>query len=130
MSRGNSPAREGAARLIRVIRWLFCGLLLAASLDASERPPEPEGYRTDDYRAPTPDTVAGGVVLDTEAAHKLWTSGDAVRIDVLPAPRRPANLPQSAVWMPLPHRAIPSSLWLPDGGRSPLGPELGGSFRD
>ena len=130
MSRGNSPAREGAARLIRVIRWLLCGLLLAASLDASERPPEPEGYRTDDYRAPTPDTVAGGVVLDTEAAHRLWTSGGAIWIDVQPAPHRPANLPQSAVWMPLPHRDIPGSLWLPDFGRGALSPELEGYSRN
>jgi PQQ-dependent catabolism-associated CXXCW motif protein len=119
-----------AARPTRVIRWLLCGLLLAGSLGANARPAEPEGYRTDDYRAPTPDTVAGGVVLDTEAAHRLWTSGDAVWIDVLPAPRRPANLPQSAVWMPLPHRDIPGSLWLPDVGRGALSPELEGYFRN
>ena len=47
-----------------------------------------------------------------------------------PAPRRPANLPQSAVWMPLPHRDIPGSLWLPDVGRGALSPELEGYFRD
>jgi PQQ-dependent catabolism-associated CXXCW motif protein len=119
-----------AAGAIRVIRWLLCGLLLAANLGARARPPEPEGYRTDDYRAPTPDTVAGGVVLDTETAHRLWMSGNAVWIDVLPAPRRPPNRAQSAVWMPLPHRDIPGSLWLPDVGRGALSPELEGYFRD
>jgi PQQ-dependent catabolism-associated CXXCW motif protein len=118
-----------AARPIRVIR-LLCGLLLAGSCGANARPPEPEGYRTDDYRAPTPDAVAGGVVLDTKAAHTLWTSGDAVWIDVLPAPRRPANLPPSALWMPLPHRDIPSSVWLPEIGRGALSPELEAYFRN
>jgi PQQ-dependent catabolism-associated CXXCW motif protein len=78
----------------------------------------------DDYRAPTPETVAGGVVLGTDAAYELWKSGSAVWIDVLPAPRRPANLPSSALWMPLPHRDIPGSLWLPDIGRGALSPEL------
>ncbi|MBV9685834.1 MAG: hypothetical protein JO096_01310, partial [Alphaproteobacteria bacterium] len=45
--------------------------------------PEPEGYRMTDYRAPTPQTVTGGTVLDTDAAHKLWESSAAVWIDVL-----------------------------------------------
>jgi PQQ-dependent catabolism-associated CXXCW motif protein len=113
-----------------VIRRLVFGFALLGSLAANGPPLEPEGYRMDDYRAPTPETVAGGVVLDTDAAHQLWESGTAVWIDVLPAPRRPANLPSSALWMPLPHRDIPGSLWLPDIGRGALSPELEGYFRD
>jgi PQQ-dependent catabolism-associated CXXCW motif protein len=84
----------------------------------------------DDYRTPTPETVAGGVVLDTDAAYELWKSGGAVWIDVLPAPHRPANLPISALWMPVPHRDIPDSLWLPDIGRGALSPELKTYFQD
>jgi PQQ-dependent catabolism-associated CXXCW motif protein len=49
---------------------------------------------------------------------------------VLPAPRRPENLPPSALWMPLPHRDIPGSLWLPDIGRGALSPDVEGYFRD
>ena len=110
-------------------RRLVLGLALFANLAARAQPIEPEGYRIDDYRAPTPRTVAGGVVLDTDAAHELWKTGAAVWIDVLPAPRRPANLPAAAFWMPLPHRDIPGSLWLPDVGRGVLSPELEGFFR-
>ncbi len=106
------------------------GLVLIGDLAARAQPLEPQGYRMDDYRAPTPETVMGGVVLDTEAAHELWKSGDAVWIDVLPASQRPANLPPSALWMPLPRRNIPGSLWLPDIGRGALSPELGTYFRD
>ncbi len=47
----------------------------------------------DNYRAPTPATVAGGTALDTPAARQLWKDGGAVWIDVLAAPHRPANLP-------------------------------------
>jgi len=118
-----------AARATPASRWLVLGLALLANLPANAQPAEPEGYRIDDYRAPTPETVAGGIVIDTEAAHKLWQSGAAVWIDVLPAPRRPANLPSSALWMPLPHRDIPGSLWLPDIGRGELGPGLESYFR-
>lgn len=115
---------------MRAGRCLFFGFVFFANPVARAQPPEPEGYRMDDYRAPTPATVAGGVVLHTDAAHQLWESGAAVWIDVLPAPRRPENLPASALWMPLPHRDIPGSLWLPDIGRGALSPELERYFRD
>jgi len=115
---------------VRAGRSLFFGFAFIVNLVAHAQPPEPKGYRMDDYRAPTPATVAGGVVLDTDAAHQLWASGAAVWIDVLPAPRRPENLPASALWMPLAHRDIPGGLWLPDVGRGALSPELEGYFRD
>jgi len=67
----------------------------------------------DDYRAPTPTTVASGVVLETDVAHELWRSGNAVWIDVLPAPRRPPNLPAPTLWMPLPRYDISGSLGCP-----------------
>ena len=88
-----------AAQPTRATRSVIVGLVLIGSLAARAQLPEPEGYRMDDYRAPTPQTVAGGVVLDTDAAHERWKSGDAVWIDVLPAPRRPPNLPAAALWM-------------------------------
>jgi PQQ-dependent catabolism-associated CXXCW motif protein len=112
------------------IRVLILVLGLVCVLTVGARPLEPQGYRMDDYRTPTPETVAGGVVLDTDAAYELWKSGSAVWIDVLPAPRRPANLPISAIWMPVPHRDIPGSWWLPDIGRGALSPELEIYFRD
>lgn len=117
---------EGAASAIQRLLLAFAFL---GSLTANAQPPEPEGYRMDDYRAPTPATVAGGAVLDTGSAHTLWARGDAVWIDVLPAPRRPASLPVSAIWMPFAHRDIPGSLWLPDIGRGGLSPELESYFR-
>ena len=115
---------------MRAGRCLSFAFAFIANLVAHAQPPEPEGYRMDDYRAPSPATVAGGVMLDTNAAHQLWESGAAVWIDVLPAPRRPENLPPSALWMPLPHRDIPGSLWLPDIGRGALSPDIEGYFRD
>jgi PQQ-dependent catabolism-associated CXXCW motif protein len=120
---------------VRVTRWrpairlLAFGLVLIGNIGSNAGPPEPEEYRMDDYRAPVPETVAGGMVLDTNRARELWQTGNAVWIDVLPAPRRPVNLPAGAFWMPLPHRDIPGSLWLPDVGRGALSPELEGFFQ-
>src|SRR5215468_1148198 len=134
--RGAAAERTGGAHEpVRAVRAasaaarLLFGFTLLISVATNAQVPEPEGYRMDDYRTPTPQTVAGGTVLDTTAAYKLWESDAAVWIDVLPAPRRPANLPASALWMPLPHRGIPGSIWLPDIGRGGLSPELEGYFR-
>src|SRR5262249_32969126 len=118
----------GARRPVRAERSLLFGFAFVANFAAYAQPPEPEGYRLDDFPAPAPAPVAGGVVLDAEAAPKLWQSGRAVWIDVLPAAGRPENLPASALWMPLPHRDIPGSVWLPDIGRGALSPELEAYF--
>lgn len=113
-----------ALRLGAAARRLVLALALIGNGAAQAEPPAPDGYRMDDYRAPTPLSVPGAAVLDTQAALALWKSGAAVWIDVLPAPRRPTNLPASALWSPLPRHDIPGSLWLPDVGRGALNPEL------
>lgn len=102
---------------------------LAGGVAAYAAPPEPSGYRMDNYKAPTPATVAGGTALGTEAAVRLWTEGGAAWIDVLAAPHRPANLPPAAVWMPVARRDIPGSLWLPDVGRGELNAVIEAYFR-
>jgi len=91
--------------------------------------PEPPDYRTDDYRAPVPATVAGGRAIATDEAQRLWRGKRAVFIDVLPAPRRPEGLRPDALWKPLPRRDIPGSLWLPDVGRGALPEPLAAYFR-
>ena len=114
-------------------RRVIAGLVLvmssvvAAAIRAG--PAEPQRYRMDQYRAPTPETISGGVPLDTPAARHLWKDGGAVWIDVLAAPHRPADLPSSAVWLPVPRRDIPGSLWLPDVGRGELNAKLEAYFR-
>lgn len=109
--------------------------LLAAGLAALIRPAwadpgvaEPDGYRTDDYRAPVPETVRGGAVLHLADMRAVVASGSAVLIDVLPAPRRPGDMRPGTPWLPPPHRSLPGSLWWPDVGRGELPPALGIGF--
>jgi PQQ-dependent catabolism-associated CXXCW motif protein len=118
-----------AQRATLPIAGLLFGIVLALNPAVWGAVPEPQGYRMDDYRAPTPATVTGGTALDTPAARALWQTRKAVWIDVLPAPHRPANLPAAAVWLPLPRRDIPGSLWLPEVGRGALDPGLEARFR-
>ena len=81
---------------------------------------EPEGYRTEDYRAPVPDTLAGGRVITTPEAEAIWRAKSGIFIDVLPRPPKPANLPAGTVWRDKPRFNIPGSVWLPDTGYGEL----------
>lgn len=116
------------------MRCLALGVVVAAILvapgPAAAGVPEPEGYRLDDYRAPVPQTVAGGHVVHTKRLQALLARAPVVLIDVLPAPRRPDGMRPDQPWMPVPRRDIPGSLWLPDVGRGALSPDLEAWFQD
>jgi PQQ-dependent catabolism-associated CXXCW motif protein len=106
--------------------WLAfaAGTVLAQALV-----PEPDGYRTEDYRAPTPATLRGARTLTTAQAHAIWQSGDASFVDVLPHPPRPPNLPAGTIWHERERLDIPGSLWLPDTGYGELAPATEDYFR-
>jgi PQQ-dependent catabolism-associated CXXCW motif protein len=89
---------------------------------ATEPPPEPDGYRTEDYRAPTPATLRGARVVTTDEAEAMWRRGEAAFIDVLPHAPRPANLPPGTLWRERPRLDVPGSIWLPDTGYGVLAP--------
>jgi PQQ-dependent catabolism-associated CXXCW motif protein len=90
--------------------------------------PEPENYRLEDYRAPTPATLRGAKTIATDEAQKLWRDGDAAFVDVLPRPPRPKSLPQGTLWRDKPRPDIPGSIWLPDTGYGELAPEMADYF--
>jgi len=85
-------------------------------------PREPDGYRLENYRAPTPATLKGARVVDTIDAEQLWRDKAAVFVDVMPQAPRPANLPAGTIWRDKPRLSIPGSAWLPDTGYGELAP--------
>lgn len=95
-------------------------MALVGAVRAEELVPEPEGYRTNDYRAPVPDTLAGARVLSTAEAEAIWRAKTGVFVDVLPRPPKPKNLPPGTVWRDKPRFNIPGSIWLPDTGYGAL----------
>ena len=92
--------------------------------------PEPDGYKLDHYRDPVPGTIHGGRVIHVRALADLMAGTHPVLIDVLPAPVRPPGESPDRPWLPLPHKDIPGSLWLPDVGRGALSPVLDTWFRE
>src|SRR5271163_4554400 len=95
---------------------LLCMVLLSTSVRAESPPPEPEAYRTSEYRSPVPATVNGKAGLTTGQAAALWQDHAAIFIDMLPQPPRPAGLPGGTIWHPKARYDIPGSIWLPDTG--------------
>jgi quinoprotein dehydrogenase-associated probable ABC transporter substrate-binding protein/PQQ-dependent catabolism-associated CXXCW motif protein len=91
---------------------------------------EPETYRMDGFRAPTPATIKGGKVITTEQAKRLVEAGDAILIDVLPRPPKPQGLKDEDIWRPKPRYNIPGSVWLPNTGFGALSEPAEAYFKD
>ena len=80
---------------------------------------EPPGYRLEDYRAPTPATLAGARVITSVEAEDFWKKGAAF-VDVLGHIPRPVNLPSGTIWREKVRMDISGSIWLPDTGYGAL----------
>ena len=100
----------------RLACMVVASLAFAANALAQQNVPEPDGYRTDNYRAAVPATLAGVRVVTTTEAEAIWRAGTGVFIDVLPRAPKPPNLPAGTVWRDKPRLNIPGSVWLPDTG--------------
>lgn len=99
---------------------LFAALALGGAHAQDHAPVEPEAYRNDNYRAPTPASLRGARTISTAEAAAIWRTGTAVFVDVMPHVPRPANLPAGTLWRDKPRLNIPGSVWLPDTGYGKL----------
>jgi PQQ-dependent catabolism-associated CXXCW motif protein len=108
-------------KLATALLLTFAVLGLGAA--RAEPPAEPSSYRMEDYRSPTPATLAGARVIDTAEAQRLGRDKAAAFIDVMPRAPRPANLPADTVWRDKPRSDIPGSLWLVDTGYGVIPPD-------
>jgi PQQ-dependent catabolism-associated CXXCW motif protein len=116
--------------------WLasFASALLTLSLGVAwsddQSPLEPDAYRIESYRAPTPNSLKGGRTVSTAEAAALWRDKAAVFIDVMPQAPRPPNLPAGTIWRDKPRLTIPGSNWLPDTGYGELAASTEAYLRD
>jgi PQQ-dependent catabolism-associated CXXCW motif protein len=114
---------------LRLAGLVLAAFAFTAPAFTQENVAAPDGYRTDNYRAPVPATLAGARVLTTAEAETIWRAGTAIFIDVLPRPPKPKNLPAGTVWRDKPHFNIPGSVWLPDTGYGTLAASTEDYFR-
>jgi len=100
----------------------LAALVLTSNTAAAQTPPadEPEAYRNENYRSPTPATLRGARVVSTFEAQALWREGSATFIDVLPGFPPAPKLPAGTLWRGQQRFDIPGSAWLPDTGYGEL----------
>jgi PQQ-dependent catabolism-associated CXXCW motif protein len=110
------------------VRIALLAVLVAASGAKAADAPEPDTYRLEDYRAPTPARLRGARVIGTEDAEKIWRSHSASFVDVLPRAPRPRDLPEGTLWRDKPRANIPGSVWLPDTGYGELAANMADYF--
>jgi PQQ-dependent catabolism-associated CXXCW motif protein len=106
--------------ILAIAGLMLATIIGAAPAYAQDQAPEPAEYRTENYRAPVPATLAGARVLTTNDAETIWRTKAGVFIDVLPRAPKPQNLPAGTVWRDKPRLNIPGSIWLPDTGYGKL----------
>ena len=102
---------------------VISGMLALAGMPSrcdAQATAEPDHYRTDDYRAPTPTTLKGARVITTAQAHAIWRAGAGAFVDAMPDVPRPANLPAGTIWRGKQRLNIPGSTWLADTGYGEL----------
>lgn len=94
-----------------------------------EPPPEPQGYKLDNYRSIVPLTLSGATVVSDTEAFKLYERGDVVFIDVMPFVPRPPNLPKGMIWRDKKRANIKGSSWLANVGYGRLPDEMARYFK-
>jgi PQQ-dependent catabolism-associated CXXCW motif protein len=109
-------------------RFACVAILVAAAGTTTAEVAEPDGYRLENYRSPTPATLRGARVIGTDEAETIWRSHAAAFVDVLPRPPRPRDLPAGTLWRDKPRANIPGSIWLPDTGYGELAPSMADYF--
>jgi PQQ-dependent catabolism-associated CXXCW motif protein len=110
-------------------RWVALALLGLASA-ASAAPPEPAGYWLGPPQGPVPAGITGGSVIHTDGLPELIRQARPVLVDVVPAPRRPADAVDGMPWLPPPHRAIPGTIWIPGAGWGEIASPMAAYFHD
>ena len=110
------------------VRCALIVIVATVAEAAAAEVPEPDGYRLENYRAPTPATLRGAKVIATDQAEAIWRGHSASFVDVLPRAPRPRNLPEGTLWRDKPRSDIPGSIWLPDTGYGELAPSMAGYF--
>lgn len=121
-----TPQSPWLAALLAAI--FASGVALALAEDMPPGVDPVTGYRMDNYRAPTPATIPGGVVADFAMVEKA-SRGEAYQLVDVYAKGVKAD-PKTGEWAIMEERQhIPGSIWLPGVGFGALDKEQESYFR-
>ncbi|CZF84111.1 hypothetical protein GCE9029_04207 [Grimontia celer] len=105
-------------KLFKEISFI-CAILYSLQVISisAETIPEPDDYRTENYRAAVPETLSGGqVIASAEQLATFIKARRPVLIDVFPAPNKPDNLSSDTLWIEPSRETLPGALWLANVG--------------
>lgn len=112
-----------AAAIGMCAAWAHAGETLPDGVDPST------GFRMERYRAPVPDSLPGGTVVDTARVMEIVRDGSAALVDVYP-PKGAGPDPVDGEWrLSERHETIAGAIWLPEVGRGYLEPDHEAYFR-
>jgi len=77
---------------------------------------EPQGYRLTDYKDTVPETLSGASRVTAVQVKQLQAEEDVLLVDVIPQQRKPDDLPEGQLWLPVEHKGVAGAMWLPDVG--------------
>ena len=109
--------------------FFLCFMVASVMAPPSFAVEEPAGFRTEHYRAPTPQTVAGVAAISVQEAKKIHDQGDAIFVDTYET--RVQWLADFKEWaIGEGHESLPGAFWLPGTGVHPLKPMMEKFLRD
>jgi PQQ-dependent catabolism-associated CXXCW motif protein len=119
------------------LAWLPAILIsLAALTTQALAQPAPDahfdpatGYRTSQYRSPTPQAVPGGTTIALAELEQLVAQKAAILLDVMPSEGVGPDATTGVWHIPKPRDHMRGSIWLPDVGKGSLTPALDVYFR-
>ena len=97
----------------------FVGTSALADEPAAVAPghvPEPKGFHQGAMHGYTPNTIAGGTVIDTARVARMIATGHPLLLDVAEKDRKPPKMDKDMIWLPS-HSSLPGAVFLQDGGR-------------
>ena len=119
---------RGSRLVVLALFWALPALADVPSAVAPGHVPEPNGLYDGALHGYTPETVAGGTVIDTAGLATLIDTRHPLLLDVAEQDRKPPSMGKDTPWLPT-HRSIAGAVFLQGAGKGTDDPAYGEAFK-